>query len=189
MKLLAFADVRTTLKLPEVEPDIVLLLGDIPSRMVSKIDRMYSCRKLGVMGNHCHQLNFEDTSVINMHNQIMSFDGVTFAGFEGSPVYKEQKFGQQTEAEANAFVQKIGRHRVDILLTHSNPAYGDMDLDDAHRGFQAFNNLIFNEQVTHLLHGHLHDPFTRNVNGCTINSVYPYLWIPDLSIIPINCSQ
>lgn len=182
MKVLAFADVRTTLQLPEVEPDIVLLLGDIPSRIVSKIDRTYSCRKLGVMGNHCHPLNFEDSSVINMHNQIMTFNGVTFSGFEGSPVYKKRKFGQQTDAEANAFAQKIGRLHIDILLTHSNPAYDDIELDDAHRGFEAFNNLIDEQQVTHLFHGHLHDPFTRQMNGCTIHSVYPYLWIPDLSI-------
>ncbi len=115
-----------------------------------------------------------------MHNQILSFEGITFAGFEGAPVYKERKFGQQTESEADAFISRVGNRHIDILLTHSNPAYGDMELDDAHRGFEAFNNLIFKEQVTHLFHGHLHDPFIRQVGECTIHSVYPYLWIPDL---------
>lgn len=177
MKILAFADVRTTLVLPEVEPDVVLLLGDIPSKMVSKIDRTYTCEKLGVMGNHCHPLNFNDTNVINMHNQILTLNGVTFAGFEGSPVYKDRPFGQHTEAEAAAFVQKVADCQIDILLTHSNPAYGDFDTDDAHRGFEAFNKLIFNRQLTHLFHGHLHDPFTRKVDNCTIHSVYPYLWL------------
>lgn len=180
MKLLAFADVRTTLQLPKVDPDVVLLLGDIPSRMVSKIDKTYSCRKLGVLGNHDHPLNFDDTSVINMHNQIMSFNGITFAGFEGSPVYKNRPFGQHTEAEASCFVNKVRSAHVDILLTHSNPTYGDVELDDAHRGFNAFNELILQEQVTHFFHGHLHDPFTRHVNKCTIHSVYPYLWLPEL---------
>lgn len=52
MRILSFADTRTTIELPNLEPDIVFLLGDIPSRVVSKIDKKYKCPKLGVLGNH-----------------------------------------------------------------------------------------------------------------------------------------
>jgi hypothetical protein len=182
MKVLAFADVRTSLKLPDVEPDVVLLLGDIPSLMVSRINRAYNCTKLGVMGNHCHPSNFDDTNIINMHNKVKEINGITFAGFEGSPYYKDRPFGQHTEEEAKTFIRKIGSEHINILMTHSNPAYGDMDLDHAHRGFMAFNELLFNNQMDYHFHGHLHDPFVRNVADCEIHSVYPYSWLPNLSI-------
>lgn len=182
MNLLAFADVRTSLELPEVTPDIVLLLGDIPSKMVSRIDKKYSCRKLGVLGNHCHPSNFEDTGIINMHKHIMTFEGITFGGFEGSPQYKERPFGHPTEAEAEVFVEQLKRTPVDILLTHSNPAYGHMELDDAHRGFRAFTDLLLSNKVSHFFHGHLHDPFELSIEGVHVHSVYPYSWIPNLKI-------
>lgn len=182
MNILAFADTRTSVKLPDVDPDVVLLLGDIPSKMVSEINRKYNCLKLGVMGNHCHHQNLDGTDVVNMHNEILDFKGITFAGFEGSPVYKEPKFGQHTETEARDFVRKIGNQRIDILLTHSNPIYPDIELDNAHRGFEAFNELISSNQVTHFFHGHLHDPFTRQIEDCTIYSVFAYLWVPNLHL-------
>ncbi len=177
MKILAFADMRTTTELPDVQPDIVLLLGDIPSKMVSRIDRKYSCTKLGVLGNHCHPDNFNDTSIINMHEQIKMIDGLVFAGYEGSPYYKERDFGQHTENECSHFIKKIGEQHIDVLLSHSNPAYGDMELDEAHRGFSSMNSLFFNKQVSHMFHGHLHDPFNRQVIDTKIYSVYQILYI------------
>ena len=181
MNILAFADLRTTFKLPDVEPDLVLLLGDIPSLMVSRINKKYSCTKLGVLGNHCHPSNFDDTDIINMHEKIYTFKGVRVGGFEGSPRYKDRDFGQHAEWEAEQFVRSIGEQHLDILMTHSNPSYTDRELDHAHRGFAAFNDLIMNKQVTHLFHGHLHDPFQKQILDTTIHSVYPSSWIEGLS--------
>lgn len=182
MKILAFADIRTTLVLPDVEPDVVLLLGDVPSKMVYRIDKKYNCHKLGVLGNHCHPSNFNDSSVINMHGKSIVIDGMTFAGFEGVPPYKDREYGQHTETELLTFIRKLGDRHIDVLLMHSNPAYGDMELDHAHRGYESVNSMIFNNQVANIFHGHLHEPFIRTVEGTTIHSVYPYSWITDLPI-------
>ena len=176
LKVLAFADIRTTLELPDVFPDVVLLLGDIPSKMVARIDKKYKCLKLGVLGNHCHPKIFDDTEVINMHNRVKVLEGVTFAGFEGSPQYKERDFGQHTEAECASFMKSIGDLHIDIFLSHSNPSFGDMDLDEAHRGFQSYNPLLMNNQISYFFHGHLHDPFVRTIKNSAIHSVYPYTW-------------
>lgn len=59
LHVLTFSDTRTTFELPDVMPDVVFLLGDIPSKMVSKITRKYDCHKVGILGNHCHPQNFE----------------------------------------------------------------------------------------------------------------------------------
>lgn len=177
MKILAFADARTSLALPDVEPDIVLLLGDIPSILLSKINRRYTCKKLGVLGNHCHPSNFDDMDILNMHNQVIEWNGMTFGGFEGSPIYKDRPFGQHSEAEAQSFIDRIGNRHIDVMLTHSNPAYGDKVLDNAHRGFESFNRLFLNKQVGMFFHGNLHDPFKKEIEGCQVYSVYPYLWL------------
>ncbi|WP_034302601.1 metallophosphoesterase family protein [Bacillus cihuensis] len=175
MRILAFADTRTSLQLPDENPDLVLLLGDIPSIMVSRIDRKYNCKKFGVLGNHCHPEVFAGTNVQDIHNIIVTHCGLTLAGFEGSPKYKDRPFGHHSEEEAELFIATVGNKHIDILITHSNPAYGDMELDYAHRGYQAFSQLILKEQISHFFHGHLHDPFNKKIGKTTIHSVYPYL--------------
>lgn len=177
LNILAFADIRTTLELPDVSPDVVLLLGDIPSRSIGRIDKKYACTKLGVLGNHCHPKLFDETNIINMHNRIKIIDGVTYAGFEGSPVYKQSDYGQHTEFECTQLMNKIGDGHIDIFLSHSNPAFGDMELDEAHRGFKAYNPYLMRNQISHFFHGHLHDPFVREIGQSTVHSVYPYTWI------------
>ncbi|WP_307476271.1 metallophosphoesterase family protein [Cytobacillus purgationiresistens] len=142
---------------------------------MSKVNRKYSCPKLGVFGNHCHPSNFDDTEVMNIHENIVRIKGLTIAGFGGAPKYKDKLFGQHTEEEAAAFVTQIYQQNIDILITHSNPAYENMTLDHAHRGFTSFNTLINNNKINHLFHGHLHDPFTKNINEITIHSVYPFI--------------
>ncbi|MCM3358101.1 metallophosphoesterase [Psychrobacillus sp. MER TA 171] len=177
LKILAFADTRTTIKLPDVEPDVVLLLGDIQSKTVSQINKKYKCNKLGVFGNHCHPKNFEDTEVVNMHCKIQIINGITFAGFEGAPTYKSDGVGQHTESECEMFIKELGDRHVDVFISHSNPSYGDMNLDDAHRGFKSYNPLLMGNQISHFFHGHLHDPFTRDINKSVVHSVYSYLWV------------
>lgn len=182
MNILAFADIRTSLELPDVQPDVILLLGDIPSLAVARIDRKYDCIKLGVLGNHCHPSVFSGTSVINMHEKTILIKGISFAGFEGVPPYKDRPHGQRTEAELQSFLNKVKNQHIDIFLMHSNPSYGDKGLDDAHRGYQAITSFLFEKGITYLFHGHLHDPFIRKVEDTTIHSVYPYSWLPNLKL-------
>lgn len=177
LKILAFADTRTSLELPDLRPDVVFLLGDIPSKMVSRINKKYDCPKVGILGNHCHPLNFEDTEVQNIHKKVVSIHNYKIAGFEGAPIYKENRTGQHSENEAKEFCSTLDRQSIDIFIAHSNPAYGDMNLDDAHRGFNAFNSVVLNNQANYFFHGHLHDPFQKVINGTNVYSVYPYLFI------------
>ncbi|TYS60548.1 hypothetical protein FZD47_20260 [Bacillus infantis] len=171
LHVLAFSDTRTTLELP----DVVFLLGDIPSKMVSKITRKYDCHKVGILGNHCHPQNFEGYDVHNLHQKVISVNGYRIAGFEGTPRYKENTKGQHTEEEAQSFLDTLTEQQIDIFLAHSNPAYGDLPLDDAHRGFHSFNSMILNNAVKYFFHGHLHNPFQRIMNNTRVYSVYPFL--------------
>lgn len=176
LNILAFADTRTSIELPDCKPDLVLLLGDIPSLMTARINKKYSCPKLGVFGNHCHPSNFDDKDIVNIHERIVTINGCRIAGFEGAPRYKEQKFGQHTESEVASFISTI-THPVDIFVAHSNPVYESMqdELDHTHRGFLSFNHLMAEKKVKHFFHGHLHDPFQIEIDQTKVYSVYPYL--------------
>lgn len=174
MRILAFADIPSGFELPDVQADMVFLLGDIFYRNVLRIDRKYKCPKVGVLGNHDKAYYFEDTEIINAHRTIVEVNGLKIAGFQGSPKYNDKPFGQHLEIEAEVFVASMYRHKVDFFLAHSNPVYPHTD-QDSHRGFAAFNDLIHYETTKHFLHGHLHDPFELVENNTKIYSVYPYL--------------
>lgn len=177
MKILAFADVPNGgFDFPDVEPDLVFLLGDIYYRNVLRIDRKYHCPKIGVFGNHDKPHFFDDTEVMNVHRKVVEVKGFTITGFEGSPKYSNKPFGQHLEVEAEAFVASMYQHQVDFFLAHSNPVYSHTD-QDAHRGFAAFNDLMEYGNVRYFFHGHLHEPFELVENQTKIYSVYPYVLI------------
>lgn len=104
-------------------------------------------------------------------------NGWKIAGFEGCPKYKERFFGHHLEREAESFIKELYSESLDIFIAHSNPVYGDMELDEAHRGFQSFNRLIIDKEVPFFFHGHLHDPFEKTLNKTHIYSVYPFLYV------------
>jgi uncharacterized protein len=176
MKVVAFADIPTGFNFPDIQPDLVLLLGDISYRNVLLIDHKYQCLKVGVLGNHDKAHFFDDTSVINIHGKIQTINGITFSGFQGCPRYNNKPFGQHLEIEAEAFVATIYDKPIDFFLAHSNPVYKEVSTnDESHRGFEAFNDLIQNQQVKHFFHGHLHEPFCFKIGKTTVHSVYPYV--------------
>ena len=186
MKVLIFSDVPSSgFELPELEPDLVILLGDIFYRNVLRIDRKYQCSKVGVLGNHDKAYYFDDTNIVNVHKQLISLNGLKIAGFQGSPIYNDKPFGQHTDVEAESFIKSIDEETIDLFLAHSNPVYNDTVNDNAHRGFKAFNRLIQNNKVSYFLHGHLHDPFQIKERDTSIISIYPFQVI-DLSTCSIR---
>ena len=171
--ILAVADIHgRSMDLPDWNPDVVLLLGDIPFQMVEKLDKLYSCPKLGVLGNHDGPDYLEGTSILNVHGQIVEGEGLRFAGFGGAPRYNSKPYGQYTEDEARAFVDDLGY--VDVFLAHANPQWvSDVSQDDvAHAGFQAFASYINQAQPAHFFHGHLHERYDKQVRGTTVHAVY-----------------
>ena len=171
--ILAIADVHANpLDLPDWEPDLILLLGDIPCPMIKKLDQFFHCPKLGVLGNHDGADDLEGTSILNVHARRVELAGLRVAGFGGAPRYSAKPHGQYTEDEAHAFVDDLGY--VDVFLAHANPQWvSDVSQDDvAHAGFQAFASYINQAQPAHFFHGHLHERYDKQVRGTTVHAVY-----------------
>lgn len=174
------------------QPDFVLLLGDIPHHVIQDVDAMFSCPKFGVLGNHDGLDYFDGTSVLNLHGNVVEVDGITFAGFGGSPRYNEWKDDVQfTEEEARSFLDQLGY--VDVLLAHSN-AKGigtvweerviENPLDDfmyrprrtgmgtAHDGYQALTDYINRAQPAYVLHGHIHKEWEQRAGDTVVHAVH-----------------
>lgn len=176
MQILIFADIPTTdFDFPNIQPDLILLLGDISYRQILRIDRKYHCSKIGVFGNHDKPYFFDDTAIQNAHARILTMNGLTISGFQGSPKYNNKPFGQHTDEEVKAFTRTLHNQSIDIFISHSNPMYKDTQDDDTHKGFKAFNELLQKGSVRYFFHGHLHDPSHISVGEKQIYSVYPCL--------------
>lgn len=186
MKILAFSDIRTTLEIPNEEVDLVILLGNIPSKMVSKICRLYDeVPVLGLLSKRCHPSLYTDTPVVNIHHKCFEYGGLGFAGFGGEPKEFDYENEEQIydENQVTSFIKQLEMSNVDVLITYTNPAYGDVKGSLASEGFQAYSKLILNGYVKNIIHGRIRNPFKRTLANVNIESVYPY------SLIELNNAE
>jgi len=175
MKIYFFSDFQGVKKIPDGNPDLVVLLGDIYYRYALEIDKKYNCSKIGIYGNHDSTNEWEETSIVNIHGKKIQFNDISIAGFGGCPKYN-RKPNQYTEEECAAFMKTLGS--VDLFIAHSNPVYNKkmIGTNDAHRGFLSFNQYVAdrNRCPRYLAHGHIHVPFTLKIKETTIISVFPF---------------
>ncbi len=125
---------------------------------------------------------------INLDGAVVEHNGIRIAGLGGSIRYRPEVANQYTEPEMRRRVRKViraaGRPRylrrrpIDLLVTHSPPqGVGDM-LDDAHRGFECFHDLVDRLQPRLLVHGHIHphgfEKPDRELGNTLVANVIPF---------------
>ncbi|MFJ7890389.1 hypothetical protein ACIQYL_20215 [Lysinibacillus xylanilyticus] len=174
MKVLAFSDLRTTEELPNENPDLVVLLGHIPSKKVNEIAQKYDCPMVGLLSNSCSPRLYEGTSIVNLHQRVVEIDGIRIAGFGGVPLHNNDSFGYYSEEAADKFVEQLSVSNVDVLISYSNLAYGDIKGPNAKDGFKAYNRIVIEGISKYMIHGRLYSDFKRKLGGTEIFSVYPY---------------
>ncbi len=175
LDMLVFADVHSSpLVLPDVQPDVVLVLGDISREDLQTIDKRYEHSvKLGILGNHDRPHFFNGTTIRNLHETITTVCDVTFAGFGGAPRYSDKSYGQYTEEEAMAFLRDL--ERVDVFIAHSNPRREDRpDLleYEPRAGFASFTEYIQRVKPRHVFHGHIHEQEDYKIGDTNVHSVF-----------------
>lgn len=173
MKILIITDTHGGSELPEITPDLILLLGDVDFYEIRKIDKKYNCPKLGVLGNHDAPDYFDETDVINLHKKVVDIKGIKIAGFEGCPKYNKRKYLQYTEEEVGEFTKDL--EGVDIFMAHANPKLEpNLDETNAHRGFEEFTNYIKEKQPTYFIHGHNHRVKEEKIDKTNVLSLYRF---------------
>ena len=151
---------------------LVVSCGDMPSAYLEFIVTVLNVPMFYVRGNHDEHYERKPPGGENLHRRIVTYQGLTFAGIEGSMNYNQGDI-QYTEGEVLRMVLGMGLrlyprrrrygHGVDVLVTHS-PAAGIHDRPDvAHKGFKSLLRFMDWYHPRYMLHGHTHTWDRRDV--------------------------
>lgn len=182
--------------------DLIISCGDLKASYLTFLVTMGHARLMYVHGNHDGNYDTappEGCEDIDGH--VVVYNGVRILGLGGCMWYHPGPY-QYTEhrmmrraAALRRAIKKVGG--VDIVVTHAPPkGIGDLP-DPAHRGFEAFVELIDTYKPKYLLHGHTHLRYsTKSEREMTrgetkiINVSERYtLEIPDAEFSPEKCGE
>ena len=146
--------------------DIIVSCGDLKASYLSFLSTMLPIPVLYVHGNHDDKYDRNPPEgCICIEDSVFEYKGVRFLGLGGSNRYKPG-VNQYTEKQMAKRIRKL-RWKLfrskgfDVLVTHS-PAKGfHDDVDECHKGFDAFYGLIDKYKPKYFVHGHVHLNYGR----------------------------
>jgi Icc-related predicted phosphoesterase len=145
--------------------DLLLSCGDMPAVYLEFITSVLNVPLFYVRGNHDTHYSERPPGGEDLHNRIIEYQGVSFAGLEGSVRYNDGPI-QYTDQEMMWLVMKMWlplhlrqAHKgfgLDVFVAHA-PARGIHDqADRPHRGFNAFLKFVEWYHPRYMVHGHVH---------------------------------
>ena len=146
--------------------DIIVSCGDLKASYLSFLSTMLPIPVLYVHGNHDDKYDRNPPEgCFCIEDSVFEYKGVRFLGLGGSNRYKPG-VNQYTEKQMAKRIRKL-RWKLfrskgfDVLVTHS-PAKGfHDDVDECHKGFDAFYGLIDKYKPKYFVHGHVHLNYGR----------------------------
>ena len=174
------------------EYDLIISCGDLNPKYLSFIVTMARAPLFYVHGNHDESyVRIPPEGCDCIEDDIVVYKGLRILGLGGCVQYRpgQHQYTQKQMRKRIAKLRfKLWRHKgVDIVVTHAPPeGVGDAE-DHAHRGFQAFLDLIDKYHPKYLFHGHIHLNYgqekirVREYNGTQVinASEYYVLELPD----------
>jgi uncharacterized protein len=175
--------------------DLIVSCGDLAPAYLDFITTIIGAPLFYVSGNHDEKYDADPPGGVDLHRQVVTHRGLTFAGLEGSIRYNKGRI-QYTQAEIHMLVVRMGPkiamnrvrygHGIDIFVTHS-PARNIHDGEDyPHRGFDGLLNFMKWYRPRYMLHGHVHtwdrrktvrtqfeDTSIMNINPFTVLEIDP----------------
>ncbi len=153
--------------------DLILSCGDLAPEYLSSLAQRFNVPVYYVCGNHdIRFLSKHPPGCINLHNQIIRFNGINFLGLEGSKWYNGGHF-QYTESQMRSIIKRLKMEiwrqgGIDIVVTHASPRHIHDAEDRCHQGFKSFRRLIEKYAPAYFLHGHTHAIFKDPSERITI---------------------
>lgn len=175
--------------------ELIVSCGDLSAAYLEYITSILSVPLFYVRGNHDEMYSESPPGGTDLHQRVVEYGGLTFAGLEGSIRYNEGKI-QYNELEMAQMVigmwprMMFSRARrgfgVDVLVTHS-PAKGIHDGEDRpHWGFRSLLWFMAWYRPRYMVHGHVHSIDNRvktrtdflkthiiNINPYTVLDIAP----------------
>lgn len=183
MKILLLSDLHSVrheswqnfLKLDENSFDIIVTLGDINGLYLKQLrDAFINSKIFGVLGNHDQKGKLSHYNIDDIHNKVISVNGIKMVGLEGSFKYKEKEsVPLYDQYEMHDICENI--EKVDIVLSHNSPMGihdSDATEDIAHIGFMAIRDYIKKHNPKYSIHGHQHIDKETNYLGTKVIGVY-----------------
>lgn len=147
------------------EVELVVSCGDMPVAYMEFITSILNVPLFYVRGNHDETYGEFPPGGENLHGRLVTHNGVSFYGLEGSIRYSNSGI-QYQEGDMLRMVlgaaPRLQYHRLrhgcglDVLVTHS-PAQGIHDRDDLpHRGFSSLVRFLDWYHPRYMVHGHVH---------------------------------
>jgi Icc-related predicted phosphoesterase len=187
MKILAIADRKPETSIKEAivntQPDVIVTLGDLDYFDLKDLEIVNNIPKIGVYGNHCSGVYFDELDIENMHMKTKVIHDITFGGFEGCIKYKESKYAKMyTQEEASEML--IEFPYVDVMLCHA-PPYGvnDEPEDPTHTGFIGLRDYVERCTPKHLFHGHTYPAANTLTTQLGTTAIH---YVSGMSIIEIE---
>ena len=172
MKILCVSDIEmpqlhnaVNLRRQYSDIDAIISCGDLSPGYLDFITSITGVPMFYVRGNHDETYENEPPGGINLHQQVVEYDGITMAGLEGCIRYNKGRI-QYTQAQMQRMVlglapaifwhRWVRKRGIDLFVTHSPPKDIHDGSDVAHRGFNSF--LVFMRwfRPRYMLHGHVH---------------------------------
>lgn len=149
------------------EYDLILSCGDLKADYLSFLVTMARCPLLYVHGNHDTSYGKKPPLGCDcIEDKLVEYNGIRILGLGGCRRYREGNH-QYSEKEMRRRIRKLRfalwrAGGVDIVVTHA-PMAGLGDGEDiAHKGFEAFRELLDKYQPQYLIHGHMHLSYVQD---------------------------
>ncbi len=152
--------------------DLLLCTGDLTLFDFGSLPLKKNTKPaFGVYGNHDLGTYLEELEIINLHNNIYQYAGMTWGGWQGCPRYKKGGGPQFSEEEAVIWSQSFPA--VDVLLLHAGPKdMLDDQSDSVHIGSEAIKNYVLTKSPKYIFCGHQYSDAELTIGNTTIYRSY-----------------
>lgn len=150
--------------------DVLISCGDLWDQTIERAVKASQCRQaFAVRGNHDPDAPFP-VGVVDLHLQVVEFEGVRFGGFNGCWRYKPRGNHLWSQSEVRSFLADLPA--VDVFVAHNSPQGIHECDDDVHQGFEAFREYVERARPRYFLHGHQHVNAITKLGDTDVIGVY-----------------
>jgi len=153
--------------------DLCIMLGDHHDNDIQIIKKHIDNTKLvGLLGNHDYNY-LNNYNIPDINGKIVTVNGVTILGMQGSYKYKPVDFPSFTQEESILFLENMPK--VDILVSHDRKFDPNNQMNNAHQGLKGITRYIYKNKIPYHIHGHIHEDYEDTmINGTKEISVFGY---------------
>lgn len=156
--------------------DVCILLGNHKENDMEVILKYVDNRKIfGIRGNY-DSTYLDDYKIRDLNGKMITVNGVTLMGMEGTYKYSNAQFPSFTQKESVAFV--VNKPKVNILLSYDHGFNPKARMDTENQGLFGLTYYIYKNKVAYHIHAHSKvSKRTDMMNGTKEIATYQFEYI------------